>query len=75
MYNAIYIWKISTKSYGNVKNKVENFINKKKLKLKNFKNYDSQKIKLKKGIKVIYGVNEKEKTNILEVIFLCSMGN
>ena len=45
-----------------------------KLKLENFRNYDSQKIEFNKGINVIYGDNAQGKTNILEAIFLCSMG-
>lgn len=46
-----------------------------KLKLENFRNYDSQEIEFNKGINVIYGDNAQGKTNILEAIFLCSMGN
>ena len=45
-----------------------------KIKLKNFRNYDSQEIEFNKGINVIYGDNAQGKTNILEAIFLCSMG-
>ena len=45
-----------------------------KLKLENFRNYDSQEIEFNKGINVIYGDNAQGKTNILEAIFLCSMG-
>ena len=45
-----------------------------KLKLENFRNYDSQEIEFNKGINVIYGDNAQGKTNILESIFLCSIG-
>ena len=45
-----------------------------KLKLENFRNYDSQEIEFNKGINVIYGDNAQGKTNIIEAIFLCSMG-
>ena len=37
-----------------------------KLKLENFRNYDSQEIEFNKGINVIYGDNAQGKTNILE---------
>ena len=45
-----------------------------KLKLENFRNYDSQEIEFNKGINVIYGDKAQGKTNILEANFLCSMG-
>ena len=45
-----------------------------KLKLENFRNYNSQEIEFNKGINVFYGDNAQGKTNILEAIFLCSMG-
>ena len=45
-----------------------------KLKLENFRNYSFQTIEFNKGINVIYGDNAQGKTNILEAIFLCSMG-
>ena len=45
-----------------------------KLKLENFRNYNIQEIEFNKGINVIYGDNAQGKTNILEAIFLCSMG-
>ena len=35
-----------------------------KLKLENFRNYDSQEIEFNKGINVIYGDNAQGKTNI-----------
>ena len=45
-----------------------------KIKLKNFRNYNNQEIKLKNGINLFYGNNAQGKTNIIESIFLCSMG-
>lgn len=44
------------------------------IKLKNFRNYNNQAIKLKQGINLFYGNNAQGKTNIIESIFLCSMG-
>lgn len=44
------------------------------IKLKNFRNYIEQEIKLEKGINLFYGNNAQGKTNIIESIFLCSMG-
>ena len=44
------------------------------IKLKNFRNYKNQEIKLKNGINLFYGNNAQGKTNIIESIFLCSMG-
>ena len=44
------------------------------IKLKNFRNYISQEIKLKNGINLFYGNNAQGKTNVIESIFLCSMG-
>lgn len=46
----------------------------KKIKLKNFRNYAEQEILLDKGINIFYGDNAQGKTNIIESIFLCSMG-
>ncbi len=45
-----------------------------KIKLENFRNYTNQEIIFNNGINVIYGNNAQGKTNILEAIFLCSMG-
>lgn len=45
-----------------------------KIKLTNFRNYDEQEIKLGKKINVFYGDNAQGKTNIIEAIFLCSIG-
>ena len=44
------------------------------LKLQNFRNYDELKINFNKDINVIYGDNAQGKTNILEAIFLTSIG-
>ena len=45
-----------------------------KINLKNFRNYKEEEIILKKGINLFYGKNAQGKTNIIESIFLCSMG-
>lgn len=44
------------------------------IKLQNFRNYKEQSIKLNKKINVFFGDNAQGKTNILESIFLCSIG-
>lgn len=46
----------------------------KKIKLENFRNYDSQEIILNEKTNIIFGDNAQGKTNILEAIFLCSLG-
>ncbi len=46
----------------------------KSIKLKNFRNYKNEKIELGENINIIYGENAQGKTNIIEAIFLCSMG-
>ncbi len=46
----------------------------KKIKINNFRNYKSQKINLEKNINIFYGENAQGKTNIIEAIFLSSMG-
>ena len=45
-----------------------------KVKIKNFRNYEEQEIELEKNVNVFYGENAQGKTNIVEAIFLCSMG-
>ncbi len=45
-----------------------------KIKLKNFRNYKEQEIELTSGINLFFGNNAQGKTNIIESIFLCSMG-
>ncbi len=46
----------------------------KKINVYNFRNYKEQEIKLEKNINIFYGENAQGKTNIIEAIFLCSMG-
>ena len=46
----------------------------KKIKINNFRNYKSQEINLEKSINIFYGENAQGKTNIIEAIFLSSMG-
>ena len=46
----------------------------KKNKNKNFRNYESEEINLEKNINIFYGQNAQGKTNIIESIFLCSLG-
>ena len=45
-----------------------------KVKINNFRNYKEQEIELGKNVNVFYGENAQGKTNIIEAIFLCSMG-
>ena len=45
-----------------------------KVKIKDFRNYEEQEVELNKNINVFYGENAQGKTNIIEAIFLCSMG-
>ena len=44
------------------------------IKIKNFRNYYEQEIDLNENINIFYGENAQGKTNIMEAIFLCSMG-
>ncbi len=46
----------------------------KRIKIKNFRNYKEQEIKLEKNINIFYGENAQGKTNIIEAIFLCGLG-
>ncbi len=46
----------------------------KKIKIKNFRNYKEENINLEKNINIFYGENAQGKTNIIESIFLCSLG-
>lgn len=46
----------------------------KNIKIKNFRNYISEEINLQKNINIFYGENAQGKTNIIESIFLCSLG-
>lgn len=45
-----------------------------KIELENFRNYEKEKIEFDKNINIIYGDNAQGKTNILESIFICSLG-
>lgn len=44
------------------------------IKITNFRNYDKQEIKLRENINLFYGENAQGKTNIIESIFLTSIG-
>ena len=44
------------------------------LKISNFRNYENQEIKLNKKLNIFYGENAQGKTNIIESIFLASIG-
>lgn len=46
----------------------------KKLLLTNFRNYNNKEIELSKGINIFYGDNAQGKTNIIEAIYLSSIG-
>ena len=46
----------------------------KNIKLSNFRNYDNLNIDLGKNINIFFGENAQGKTNIIESIFLCSIG-
>lgn len=46
----------------------------KNIRIKNFRNYEQEEIKLEKNINIFYGKNAQGKTNIIEAIFLCSLG-
>ena len=46
----------------------------KNIKLKNFRNYKDQEISLDKNINIFFGENAQGKTNIIEAIFMSSMG-
>ena len=45
-----------------------------KIKINNFRNYKKQEIELEENINLFYGENAQGKTNIIEAIFLSSMG-
>lgn len=45
-----------------------------KIKLENFRNYEKAEIEFDKNVNIIYGDNAQGKTNILESIFVCSLG-
>ncbi len=46
----------------------------KNIKLKNFRNYTNQEIKLNKNINIFFGDNAQGKTNIIESIYISSIG-
>lgn len=46
----------------------------KRIKISNFRNYQQEEIELSKNINLLYGENAQGKTNIIEAIFLSSMG-
>ncbi len=46
----------------------------KSLYLKNFRNYKEISLKFNKNLNVLYGENAQGKTNLLEAIYLCSIG-
>ena len=46
----------------------------KNIKITNFRNNNKEEINLEKNINIFYGENAQGKTNIIESIFLCSMG-
>ena len=46
----------------------------KNIKIKNFRNYTEENVDLEKNTNIFYGKNAQGKTNIIESIFLCSMG-
>ena len=46
----------------------------KKIKINNFRNYKQEEIKLENDINLFYGENAQGKTNIIEAVFLGSMG-
>lgn len=46
----------------------------KKVRLENFRNYDTSEIIFNKNLNNIYGDNAQGKTNILESIFICGLG-
>ena len=46
----------------------------KKIEMDNFRNYENEKIELGKGINIFYGENAQGKTNIIEAVFLSSIG-
>jgi di/tripeptidase len=42
--------------------------------LKNFRNYEEQKIELNENVNVFYGNNAQGKTNVLEALYFCALG-
>ena len=46
----------------------------KKIKIKNFRNYENQQIEFGEKLNIFYGQNAQGKTNMLEAIFVCAFG-
>lgn len=46
----------------------------KKLKIKNFRNYTEREFEFSEGVNIFYGDNGQGKTNVLEALFLSSIG-
>ena len=46
----------------------------KQLTIKNFRNYSNQTVNFSDGLNLLIGKNAQGKTNLLEAIFLCSIG-
>lgn len=46
----------------------------KDIQIKNFRNYENERIELNKNINIFYGENAQGKTNIIEAVFLSSVG-
>ena len=46
----------------------------KKIRLNNFRNYEKEEFEFKNRFNVIYGDNAQGKTNIIEAIYLSSIG-
>ena len=44
------------------------------IELNNYRNFDSVKVEFSPGVNIFFGDNAQGKTNILESIFLCSIG-
>lgn len=49
-------------------------MNIKKVKLSNFRNYESTELELSPNINIVYGDNAQGKTNLLEAIYIASIG-
>ncbi len=44
------------------------------IKVSNFRNYNLEEVKFNKNMNLLYGQNAQGKTNIIEAIFLCTLG-
>ena len=45
-----------------------------KIKLENFRNYDKQELEINEGLNIFIGDNAQGKTNVIESIYLASIG-